>query len=146
MKTRLSADDVGRVSEEVIRVIEADAIRRFAEALGDPNPLWRDPAVARASGYPDVVAPPTFAITLDAPWPVDFELAEALHGEQWFHYRRPIVAGDVLRVRSEVAELYEREGRSGRLTFLVIETTGRDDRTGEVVFRTRDTSIFRRGT
>jgi acyl dehydratase len=143
MKTHLSADDVGRASEEAIRVIEADAIRRFAEALGDTNPLWTDAAVARVAGYPDVVAPPTFAIVLDAPWPVDFELAEALHGEQSFHYRRPIVAGDVLRVRSEVAEVYEREGRTGRLTFLVIETTGRDDRTGEVVFAARDTSVFR---
>jgi acyl dehydratase len=143
MKTRLNADDVGRASEERIRVIEADAIRGFAEALGDTNPLWTDQAVARAAGYPDVVAPPTFAIVLDAPWPVDFELAESLHGEQSLHYSRPIVAGDVLRVRSEVAEVYGREARSGRLTFLVIETTGRDDRTGDVVFRARSTSIFR---
>ena len=40
---------------EVSRVKIAD----FADAIGDPNPVFRDPAVAQAAGHADVIAPPT---------------------------------------------------------------------------------------
>ena len=36
------------------------AIRYFALAIGDENPLYTDEAYARAAGYPSIVAPPTF--------------------------------------------------------------------------------------
>ena len=39
-------------------------IAEFADAIGDPNPLYRDRAAAQAAGYPDVIAPPTFAIVI----------------------------------------------------------------------------------
>ena len=42
-------------------------IAEFADAIGDPNPVYRDRAAARAAGYPDVIAPPTFA-DRDQPW------------------------------------------------------------------------------
>ena len=41
-----------------------EKIREFADAIGDPNPAYRDPDAARALGHPDVIAPPTFAIIL----------------------------------------------------------------------------------
>ncbi|HEV2451113.1 MAG TPA: MaoC family dehydratase N-terminal domain-containing protein, partial [Streptosporangiaceae bacterium] len=39
-------------------------IAEFANAIGDPNPLFRDREAARAAGHPDVIAPPTFAIVV----------------------------------------------------------------------------------
>ena len=39
-------------------------VRAFADALGDPNPLYRDRAAAQAAGHPDVVAPPTYLTVL----------------------------------------------------------------------------------
>ena len=39
-------------------------IRRFAQAIGDTNPAYVDPAAAKALGHPDVIAPPTFLTTV----------------------------------------------------------------------------------
>ena len=69
-----------------------EKIREFADAVGDMNPVYRDPAAARALGYPDVIAPPTFPIvlTLTAGHQVitdpDFGLdySKVVHGEQRF--------------------------------------------------------------
>ncbi|MEV6526496.1 MaoC family dehydratase N-terminal domain-containing protein [Longispora sp. NPDC051575] len=79
-----------------------EKIREFAEAIGDPNPAYRDPDVARKFGHPDVIAPPTFPIllTLDASGvalaALGVELRNVLHREQKFEYSRPVVAGDTL--------------------------------------------------
>jgi acyl dehydratase len=81
-----------------------EKIREFANAIGDPNPAYRDPDAARALGHADVIAPPTFAIimTLAAADQVthDPELgldySRVVHGEQRFVYTRPVRAGDRL--------------------------------------------------
>ncbi|MFD0851109.1 MaoC family dehydratase N-terminal domain-containing protein, partial [Actinomadura adrarensis] len=61
----LNRDFIGRSfppSEpyEVSRV----KIRDFAQAIGDPNPIYRDAEAAKAAGHPDVIAPPTFPIVV----------------------------------------------------------------------------------
>jgi acyl dehydratase len=79
-------------------------IAEFAAAIGDPSPVYRDPEAARAAGHPDVIAPPTFAITvsleaamavLDDP-DVGLDYSRVVHGEQKFTHHRPIRAGDRL--------------------------------------------------
>ena len=47
---------IGRESEPVVHDVERTAIRRFADALGDPNPLYQDEAGAKSAGYPALVA------------------------------------------------------------------------------------------
>lgn len=79
-------------------------IAEFAAALGESDPVHRDPAAAQALGHPDVIAPPTFAIvvTLEAANVVltdpelDFDYSRVVHGEQRFAHHRPIRAGDRL--------------------------------------------------
>ena len=81
-----------------------EKIAEFATALGDPDPLYRDPAAARAAGHPDVIAPPTFAIVLSlgagdvvlADPEVSIDYSRVVHGEQRFTHHRPIRAGDRL--------------------------------------------------
>jgi len=83
-----------------------EKVREFATAIGETSPLCHDPAAARAAGYPDVVAPPTFAFVLTMRAmnvamfdpQLGLEYALAVHGEQHFAYRRPIVAGDEISV------------------------------------------------
>ena len=83
-----------------------EKIREFADAIGDPNPAYRDPEAARALGHPDVVAPPTFGIVLSmragAQVIFDPELgldySKVVHGEQRFVHHRPIRPGDRLTV------------------------------------------------
>ena len=90
-------------------------IAEFAEAIGDPNPAYRDRAAARQAGYPDVIAPPTFAVVVALP--ASIAAAQdafrgtgppiVVHVEQRFDYARPIWAGDVLRVESAVTSIRE---------------------------------------
>ncbi len=138
---------VGRVSEPVVHEVEKGWIRRFAEALGDANPIYQDEQAAKAAGYPGLVAPPTFPAALTANerfrHSLDLGTRSLLHGEEHFDYVRQIVAGDRITVVSRVADVQERSGPSGALDVLVIEDEGRDER-GELVFRTRSTWILRR--
>jgi acyl dehydratase len=139
---------IGRESEPVVHEVEKNQVRRFAEALGDPNPISTDEVAARAAGYPALVAPPTFAIALASNdrfrHSLDLGTRNMIHGEQSFEYARPIYAGDRITVRSKVADVQERAGASGAMDVLVIEDEGRDDK-NELVFRTRATLILRRG-
>lgn len=90
--------------------VSREKIREFADAVGDPNPVYRDPQAAGAQGYPGVIAPPTFPIVLsyqaagaaitDPELGLDF--SRVVHGEQRFAYQRPIVAGDVLTVTTVI--------------------------------------------
>jgi acyl dehydratase len=139
---------IGRESEPVAQEVERSAIRRFAEALGDPNPIYQDEAAARAAGYTALVAPPTFAVALAANdrfrHSLDLGTRSILHSEQQIEYARPLVAGDRLTVVSRVADVQERPGASGPMDVLVLEDEARDDK-GEWVFRSRATLILRRG-
>ena len=80
-----------------------EKIREFAEVAGE-HPFHVDPEAARAAGYPDVIAPPTFAVIIaqrcDAQLVRDpeagIDYSRVVHGEQSFTHHRPIVAGDRL--------------------------------------------------
>ncbi|PZS36975.1 MAG: hypothetical protein DLM62_21100 [Pseudonocardiales bacterium] len=81
-----------------------EKIREFADAIGDDDEIYRDPSVARAHGYSDVIAPPTFAIILafraqqallcDPDLGLDYR--RMVHGNQSLRHHRPIHAGDEL--------------------------------------------------
>jgi acyl dehydratase len=139
---------IGRESEPVVHEVEKGAIRRFVEAIGDPNPIYTDEEAARAAGYPSLVAPPTFPAVLVVNdrfrHSLDLGTRSLLHGEQQFEYGRPIVAGDRITVKSRVADVQEKAGPSGPMDVIFIEDEGRGPN-GELVFRSREMLILRRG-
>lgn len=140
---KINREVIGRTGESRPIEVEKGAIRKFAEAIGDLNPLYLDEAFAQTQGYQSVVAPPTFPTTFRVPLPdVHFELSRVLHGEQEYEYTRPIVAGDVLHCKSEVLDVYERSGSLGEMTFFVTKITG-DDSNGRPVFTGKSTIIVR---
>lgn len=83
-------------------LVGREKVREFADAIGETSPLCQDSAAARAVGYPDVVAPPTFAMAVvakaqdavlfDPALGLDF--SRVVHGDQAFSHHRPICAGD----------------------------------------------------
>jgi acyl dehydratase len=93
-------------------------IAEFAQAIGDPNPLYHERAAAQAAGYPDVIAPPTLAIlismadshrvVLDPGLGINY--AMVVHGEQRFEHARPIHAGDMVTSQSTIAGIREVRG------------------------------------
>jgi len=82
-----------------------EKVREFAAAVGAAHPVHHDVDAARAAGYADVVAPPTFAIVVSqrgldqllADDTAGIELSRVVHGDQRFTIERPIVAGDELQ-------------------------------------------------
>lgn len=82
-----------------------EKIREFADAIGDSHPAYRDPSAAEGLGYPDVIAPPTFAIVVAMPVinqaafdpELGLDYTKVVHGEQRFVYSRPIRPGDRLQ-------------------------------------------------
>lgn len=129
----VSSQLIGQQSDEVLVEIERGAIRKFAEAVGDTTE-----ACLRGE-----LAPPTFPTTIRIPIPgLTYDLARILHGGQEYRFQRPIRAGDRLRCRARLQDVYQREGRLGAMTFLIIELEGRGEN-GEPVFTGRSTVIVR---
>lgn len=137
---------IGSASEPFWVEVEKGAIRRFAEAIGDPDPRYRDELAARAAGWPGIIAPPTFPTTFRPPqepaWTRDLDRRRVLAGGQGFEYRRPIVAGDRLRCVVHFTGVEDKTGRSGAMTLIHQEIRGEDAR-GEPVFVHRRTTVYR---
>jgi acyl dehydratase len=111
--TTVSVDEsfTGRVYPATgTTTVTADAVRAFARAVRAAHPSHHDTDAARALGHADVVAPPTFAVTLaqqaeqqfiaDPAAGIDF--SRVVHGEETFTHHRPIVAGDELAAEVHV--------------------------------------------
>ena len=94
-------------------LVGREKVREFSRAVLATSPINSDVDAARAAGYTDVVAPPTFAIvlqqlTLDQLVAVPdsgIDMTHIVHGEQRFAYTRPIVAGDELTASLAVTSI-----------------------------------------
>ena len=141
----LDASIVGAESPAETVEVTAEAIRQFADAVGDDSPLSHDEAAARAAGYPGLVAPPTFVTKFRqsiAAFAIDPVKMRLLHGEEEYSYSRPLHAGDTLTIQSRVAEFRQRPTRDGAMTFVTLETTGKDA-AGAHVYTGRTLAILR---
>jgi acyl dehydratase len=95
--------------------VERGKIREFADAIGDPNPIYRDPDYAAKTPIGCILAPPTLLRTFlyepaaakDALKVKDW--SHIVHGEQEFEYLAPIVAGDVLTTQDRIVSIEEKE-------------------------------------
>ena len=127
----LNPEYVGRVygpgaPYEVSRVKIAD----FADAIGEPSELCRDREAAVKAGYPDVIAPPTFAVVIsmhaadeannDPGLGLDFSMV--VHGQQSFSHARPLHAGDVVVATTTVESIKGVGGLSMMVTSTSIDT------------------------
>jgi acyl dehydratase len=96
-----------------------EKIREFADAIGDPQPMFRDAAAAQAAGHPDVIAPPTFVMVLFNQYALEavvrdpglgLDYDRMVHGDMSFDYVRPVRAGDRLTVSTSIDEIMARAG------------------------------------
>jgi acyl dehydratase len=99
-------------------LVGREKIREFAAAIGATDAEYHDPEAARAAGYPDVVAPPTFPVVVTmaasrqiiADPALGLDYSRVVHGDQKFAYTRPVVAGDSLVCVNTVDEITSRGG------------------------------------
>jgi acyl dehydratase len=144
--TEIDRTLIGRCSAPFTVEVEKGAIRRFADAIGDPNPLYRDEAYARSLGYAGIVAPPTFPTCFrppeEPPWFAPLDRRRIVAGQVSFEYRQPIVAGMRLSCRVRFEGVDDKQGSKGRMELLHQTLEGRDEG-GELVFSAGRTTVYR---
>lgn len=101
-------------------LVGREKVREFARAVLATAPIHHDPEAARAAGFADVVAPPTFPVVVqeatlaqllaEPDGGIDF--SRVVHGEQRFDYARPVVAGDELTATLRVTSVKSLGGNS----------------------------------
>jgi acyl dehydratase len=116
---------IGKESAPYTVEVERGAIRRFAEAIGDPNPVFNDEKAARHTRFGSMIAPPTFGRSLGGGFfnvPLEMKTFRGLDGGSEWEYFEPIRPGDRITVVSKLADLRESAGRLGPMVFIVTET------------------------
>ena len=126
--------DLGKSTTPVTYDVEKGHVKRFAEAIGDGNHLWRG-----------VTVPPTFTRAFipsdeDESQPRDPD-ERVLDGGSEYEYFEAIKPGDQITVVSKIADVFKKTGRLGTMTFQVKEVsfTNQD---GKLVATRKDTGIY----
>jgi len=147
---------MGVESEPVVYSIDEGAIKFFAESLMDPDPLYWDEAYARTTKHKRIVAPPTFyggatsACSMKSDDPLMISAVYVPVPPGWvglyagddFEFFASVEPGDTLTCREKVVDIYERQGRSGHLIFVVREK-GFTNQHGDLVLVRRGTIVYR---
>ena len=157
---------IGQGAGATVAEVEKGAIKRFADAVDDANPVYWDEEYARNSRYGSLIAPPGFfgwpaklprgaifqrptdvSDAAESRGELGLALAKAgyprgLDGGIEYEFFCPVCAGDILTVKSVIKEIVEREGKTGNMAFLIVETTYHNQN-GALVAIARATTIQR---
>lgn len=139
---------IGMELDEVTLPVERGKVRELVRALHDDDPVYQDRDAARAAGFDDIPAPPTYSVVAmhwrdrdAAIEDLGFDFKRLLHGGTSWEYVRPLTVGEEVTCRRRVADVKRREGkRGGTMTFVTVEGEF-TDASGEVVLRQQDTLI-----
>jgi acyl dehydratase len=138
---------LGKEQEPEVWEAGKEHIKWFAQAIGDPNPLWQDKAHAGKSRYKNIVGSPLYLIDVGLVKLVD-RLVEMdshranINGGTEVEYFKPIEAGDTITTVAKLADVQEKKGKTGTLIFLVVEVKYTNQK-GELVSICRNTFIHR---
>ena len=147
---------IGTITPPGINEVERGAIRRYAEAVGDPNPLYSDVEYAKNSKYGEIICPPGFfgwpakvsTGAMEAMAPVLEAVFKAglfriLDAGVEYDFLLPVRAGDTLAWYIKFVDAKERTGKEGgRMVFLTMEITY-INQNGDLVAKRRQTFIAR---
>lgn len=141
----------------IVVPIERGRIRFFSRVLGETDPIHFDVAEARAKGYPDLVAPPSFFMPIEAAANeerarlgqlpilnlINCDYRYLLHGDENYEYSGLIFAGDEVVLTTTIVDFYEKKG--GAMEFVAIESELSHAERGLLV-RARRTLLHRLGS
>lgn len=126
-KTAVPRGTEGKITDEMVATVLAeigkeypakdqynteasmDAIKHWAQGIGDINPLWQDLEYAKRTSYGDIVAPPTFLYSCWGRAGIQgFPGIHALHiGDDWI-FHKPIRRNAKITVTGGVHSLTEK--------------------------------------
>jgi len=113
-------EKIGEGWEPRVYEIEKGMIRRFVQAIDDPNPRWQ------------VIAPPTFVLTIGfeqiQQLLASFPVATMLHGGTDLECYQPIRPGDVVTVTTRITNIRQRQGKMGKMAFMTFDTSYENQR------------------
>ncbi len=134
---------IGLESDPKTIEVEKGAIIKFAEAIGDENPVYNDEEAARASRRGGLIAPPTFlrsAVSARPELPFEVPFERLLDGGSDWEYFEPVRPGDRITAVSRIEDINERNGRIGLMLISTIIITY-TNQFGQVVATQTNTSI-----
>jgi len=132
-------------------------IARFAQAIGATDPVHYDEAYARTTRHGGIVAPLLFCQSLTyeevpaellppdgSPLELQVPIAaqRTVGGGSEYTIHRLVRAGEIITVTSQLKDVQTRQGRTGLLYLVVVETLFEDER-GEPVAAETATYIKR---
>lgn len=140
-----SPDDLGRA-----------AIRYFALAVGDLNPLYLDDAYARSHGYPGVIAPPTLVCEtnqfvpgdrdregyLTQMFTLDVPGTRQIRGGNDYEFFRPVLPSDRITITWRLEDMAERTTSAGVEMLVVTSVATYTNQDGETLARNSETIIY----
>ena len=126
---------IGKQSSKVKNAVERGMVKRFVESIGDPHPIYINEEVGKQSRYGANIAPPTFPRVFEYGVVEGLRLPEKglIHGEQIYHYERPLLVGEEVYCYTSVSDYYEKKGKNGLMGFLVTKRFG-EDKEGNLIF------------
>jgi acyl dehydratase len=139
-------DLLGKEGEPEHFEVEKGHIKRFAHAIGDPNPLWTDMDYALKSSHHTIIAPPLFLIDssinklADKLMALKGPLDALINAGTEIDYYKAIEVGDTITTTAKLIDLKEKTGSNGKLLIMLTEMTYRNQK-GELVRRCRNTFI-----
>lgn len=152
--------------------LERDALRRFAQAIMDPDPLYHDASHAASTAFGTLVAPPLYPVhafrtaagapdplvsvqqdpDADGTWgndgvffglePIESPFKRLLNGGNEIEFHRCLAVGEYCVAQARYANVVLKEGKSGQMLLVDVETEFRTD-AGELLLVNRQTLIWR---
>ncbi|QGN55035.1 MaoC family dehydratase N-terminal domain-containing protein [Novosphingobium sp. Gsoil 351] len=153
---RFRREAKGAETASVCVKVERGRIRAFASVLGQIDPLFNDVAAAHAMGHPDIAAPPSFFMVVEAIANEELrrqgeasaiEMAGCdfrylLHGDEHYSYNGLVYAGDSVTFSTRVLDFYDRKG--GLMEFVTLESVVAHHERGPLI-RARRTLLHKFG-
>jgi acyl dehydratase len=144
---------IGKVDPPHLREVEQGAIRRYADAVGDDNPLYYDEEYAKNTKYGGIISPPGFfgwakktisssegLIGLIGAM-IEAGYAGILDGGMAYDFYLPVRVGDTLVGSPKVADVALKEGKT-KMMILRFETSYWNQN-GDLVAKSYQTLIGR---
>ena len=152
LKARIGEEARYEAPEELGRA----AIRYFALAVGDPNPIYLDDAAAEAQGHPSVIAPPTLVCEtnqfvpgdrdadgyLTQMFTLDVPGTRQIRGGNEYEFFRPVLPSDRITITWRLENMAERTSGRGTEMLVVASVATYTNQSGELLARNTETIIY----
>ncbi|HCK78944.1 MAG TPA: hypothetical protein DHW34_02890 [Actinobacteria bacterium] len=132
------------------------AIRYYAMAVGDDNPLYTDAEAAHHAGYRDVIAPPTWVTETNQymsgvrnhegymghSWGIEVPNSRLVRGGNSYTFDNPVYPEDIITATWEIVDATERTTSKGQDMLIVTSQATYTNQHGALIGTNTETLIW----